>query len=538
VLSTEETLRLTVAALMQRTGERQSEVGAGIGLTQAQVSKKQSGKVAWSLADVDHLAAHWGMSVLDLLAGPTHAAQALPAGRIVRGPATQTTIPVPAGPADATAALGPVPAAPASVTPPPVAGTPPEPAVPAASFAPPVFAEGSRPGAAVRPPAPAARTTAPEPGAPRPVRDVPRTQPAESHRDPAAPSRGSGPGSREPAAGAPHPQDAPAPPSPPRRRAAPAGPLADAVRGAVARVLREHRCDVDAARAALVRRAIPDVMALFAASRVGGRYEHSEFPPTVGLLQKRTQKGADQVWEGRPKWRAAELHAAARDGLVRLDVTALDMNAAYLAALKTHLPIGKLVHSEGEDAAFDPRRAGIHRVTPAPWKVDDLPSPLGARKEPGDLWVTEPTLRLLLHCARLGLTEAPVLHESWTSGASEGLLEKLRRALVEVRREALESGDDVAVEYVKSMYSKFVSTIGESSANRDIRRPDWMHIIRSQAFANLWRKAHKAHTSGLTVVEMSGTDELHVAGDWRQVFAEGRDLAQVKPKHAYILGGE
>ncbi|WP_248496722.1 hypothetical protein [Streptomyces sp. PLM4] len=57
--------------------------------------------------------------------------------------------------------------------------------------------------------------------------------------------------------------------------------------------------DVDAARAVLIKRAVPDVMALFAASRVGGRYEHSEFPPTAGILQKRRQKGADEIWEGR-----------------------------------------------------------------------------------------------------------------------------------------------------------------------------------------------------------------------------------------------
>ena len=45
-----------------------------------------------------------------------------------------------------------------------------------------------------------------------------------------------------------------------------------------------------------------------------------------------------------------------------------------------------------------------------------------------------------------------------------------------------------------------------------------------------------AATAGLTVVEMSGTDELHLAGEWATVFAEGRDLAQVKPKHTYTLG--
>ncbi|MFB7367816.1 helix-turn-helix domain-containing protein, partial [Streptomyces hydrogenans] len=58
---------------MTRTGERQAVVAAALGLSQAQVSRKQSGAAHWSLEDVDGLAAHYGISVLDLLAGPTHA---------------------------------------------------------------------------------------------------------------------------------------------------------------------------------------------------------------------------------------------------------------------------------------------------------------------------------------------------------------------------------------------------------------------------------------------------------------------------------
>ncbi|WP_406134596.1 helix-turn-helix domain-containing protein [Streptomyces sp. NBC_01089] len=455
LMSTEETLRVTVAAIAHRTGEQQSVLAAALGLTQSQISRRQRGQAAWTLTDVDRLAEHWGMPVLDLLAGPTHAMTKLPADRIAGG-GTQTLIPLDA-----------------------------------------------------RAPAPR-RTPAPTPAA------------AEAKAAPAP----------EPAA-PPAPKRVAAPP-PPRRVAAPAGPLADRVHARVRAELTAHEGDLEAARNALIKSAVPDVMALFAASRVGGRYEHSEFPPTAAILTKARQRGADQVWEARPKWRSEELHRAARGGHVTLEVTALDMNAAYLSALKSWLPIGKLVHSEG--GYHDAKRSGIHRVTPAAWEQPDLPSPLGARKEPGDLWVTEPTLRLLLRCAKLGYCDAPVIHESWTSGASEGLLEKMRRALAEVRKDAISRNDEVALEYVKSMYSKFVSTIGESSANREIRRPDWMHIIRSQAFANLWLKAHKAHTSGLTVVQMSGTDELHIAGDWKTVFPEGRDLTQVKAKAIYTLG--
>ncbi|MER7600313.1 helix-turn-helix domain-containing protein, partial [Streptomyces hydrogenans] len=85
MLSTEESLRLTVAALMTRTGERQAVVAAALGLSQAQVSRKQSGAAHWSLEDVDGLAAHYRISVLDLLAGPTHAVGVLH-GAALEGP--------------------------------------------------------------------------------------------------------------------------------------------------------------------------------------------------------------------------------------------------------------------------------------------------------------------------------------------------------------------------------------------------------------------------------------------------------------------
>ncbi|WP_258317430.1 XRE family transcriptional regulator [Streptomyces sp. SM18] len=98
MMSTEETLRLTVAALMQLTRERQPDVAAAIGLTQPQLSRRQNGKAGWTLTDCDRLAAHWGMPTLDLLAGPTHAAERLPADR---RPTTgiQTTAPTQLPPA-------------------------------------------------------------------------------------------------------------------------------------------------------------------------------------------------------------------------------------------------------------------------------------------------------------------------------------------------------------------------------------------------------------------------------------------------------
>ncbi|MQS06066.1 acyltransferase [Streptomyces alkaliphilus] len=79
--STEEQLRLTVAALLFATGETQRELGAGIGRGQTEISRRQSGATPWTLADLDALAAHYGIPVPDLLCGVDHALSKLPAHR-------------------------------------------------------------------------------------------------------------------------------------------------------------------------------------------------------------------------------------------------------------------------------------------------------------------------------------------------------------------------------------------------------------------------------------------------------------------------
>ncbi|MFJ6567972.1 helix-turn-helix domain-containing protein [Streptomyces sp. NPDC091292] len=80
-MSLPERVRVVVAALMHASGESQARLAEALGVTQAQVSRRQSGSAAWSLADCEALAVHYGMDVLDLLAGPTRACEALPDAR-------------------------------------------------------------------------------------------------------------------------------------------------------------------------------------------------------------------------------------------------------------------------------------------------------------------------------------------------------------------------------------------------------------------------------------------------------------------------
>ncbi|MFG3044158.1 helix-turn-helix transcriptional regulator [Streptomyces sp. NPDC048241] len=72
-----ERVRAAAAALMHLTGESQAGLATALGVSQTQISRRQSGHAAWSLTDCEALAAHYGIDVLDLLAGPTRACDAL-----------------------------------------------------------------------------------------------------------------------------------------------------------------------------------------------------------------------------------------------------------------------------------------------------------------------------------------------------------------------------------------------------------------------------------------------------------------------------
>ena len=91
-----ERVRAATAALMQITGESQADLATALGVSQTQISRRQSGSAAWSLNDCEALAAHYGIDALDVLAGPTRACDALaPRRRRAPHPAPRRTHPTP-----------------------------------------------------------------------------------------------------------------------------------------------------------------------------------------------------------------------------------------------------------------------------------------------------------------------------------------------------------------------------------------------------------------------------------------------------------
>ncbi|MFE7029103.1 helix-turn-helix domain-containing protein [Streptomyces sp. CWNU-52B] len=84
-MSLAERVGITVAALMHATQESQAQLAQALGVSQAQVSRRQAGSASWSLDDCDALAEHYGIDVLDLLAGPSRACEQLPDARRTAG---------------------------------------------------------------------------------------------------------------------------------------------------------------------------------------------------------------------------------------------------------------------------------------------------------------------------------------------------------------------------------------------------------------------------------------------------------------------
>ncbi|MFJ1757275.1 helix-turn-helix domain-containing protein [Kitasatospora sp. NPDC088134] len=556
----EESVRLAIKALLDGTGESITKLADGIGLDRSKISRRLDGKTGWTLGDCEQVAVHYEIPAVALFAGPFAAYQLLPEARR-RAPTVSERFLIQHFGIPLTDFV-------ATYLPPDFAAV----AEPAAEAAP------AQPEPAEAPPAPVAAEpapakdapTQPAPAAPAPVPDPVPTGvsfPDERYLDldlgpdgnpvqaDEAPCLRCGVPTRQRIGGEPRHLGGMC--SPTAAGAASTGPenrpekpatvelpasqseLLGMIHKRVDEEARRHQGEVRPALTALTKKSVVDVTALFLRSRVGARYQHTAHPPSLEILRQPAQGKSDQVWEARPNWRNEALIAELRTGERRL-VERLDINGAYLSALKVHLPIGQLHHNP--DGTYDPKHAGLYLITPPTWNHPHLPNPIGNRDEPGPIWITSSTLRLLLRLAgpRMGsLCEKPIIHESYTAYASENLLEEFRVVLTKARQEAIDAGDDLTYEYVKDMYSKFVSTMGESGAQRKLHRPDWMHIIRSQAFANLWLKGHKLHLAGVHLVAMKGTDEIHVVGDWRSVFTEGRKVTEVKLKESdFSVGGE
>lgn len=69
MISLDEQLSDTLRLLMTRTGQRQEDIAAVLGVTRGALSQRLLGHAKWKVADLRPVADHFGITVCELLSG-------------------------------------------------------------------------------------------------------------------------------------------------------------------------------------------------------------------------------------------------------------------------------------------------------------------------------------------------------------------------------------------------------------------------------------------------------------------------------------
>lgn len=185
-----------------------------------------------------------------------------------------------------------------------------------------------------------------------------------------------------------------------------------------------------------------------------------------------------------------------------------DVVGSFLAAYKTHLAVKPLTAHEGE---WTPKAGGLLLVRTPAWDDKRIGHPFGNRAKPGELQlIWQPTMRLAMKLAEQGRMAPPVIEGMWLrvghTNCSEALFDGFYKRM-RLGREHYPKGSDEN-EYIKRMYSQFVSTARTGRLNV-FKREDWTGSIRAEAFGpRLWGKAYDAIEQGAQLWGMGNTDEL------------------------------
>lgn len=267
-----------------------------------------------------------------------------------------------------------------------------------------------------------------------------------------------------------------------------------------------------------------------------GEPYHGEGAGLVGIAMMRDQLAPRTRRENRPYWKpnwteprkcvpaltgGTELpdnwHSAAEHGkryLHQYDVVTQHLSAAGVVTLAT----GALHWTGKPGSAVKQNKPGYYLVTiPAMWNYAGcLPHPAG-RYTPGDrVWITHPTLDLLVYCAEeLEIMDAPEVHESWTADGTRVLrtwASTLASAVKVAHARMLSTPEDqVLFDTVKNVY-KMARGMLEVPQSR-VYRPDWAHAIIAQARTNLWRKIWAEGAGGRGDTRASGRWPVAVVAD-------------------------
>jgi AAA domain len=203
---------------------------------------------------------------------------------------------------------------------------------------------------------------------------------------------------------------------------------------------------------------------------------------------------------------AAHIVAAwnfSRDGYTG-PATTLDANAAWPTATSSVVVAhGQLDHTGAMDLPERGLRPGYYQMTVYPWTEPGMPSPLAHAKVGADVVVPAPTAALLRDLAAAGRWPDAAAADSWTGDPCR--LAEWARLVRELRRYVIDQHEAGSAPYdaVKTAFGQALglmtgswapdSTVPRREWRCKCRRVDWVHHIRTQAAATLWRRADRCH---------------------------------------------
>ncbi|WP_030795139.1 DUF927 domain-containing protein [Streptomyces sp. NRRL S-920] len=204
------------------------------------------------------------------------------------------------------------------------------------------------------------------------------------------------------------------------------------------------------------------------------------------------------------------------------EVVVMDRNGSWPTAVSSVRVVhGEFEHTGAvEDLTGQAPAPGYYKVRVYPWTETDLPSPLGNETVGEERWITGTRMHLLADLAAAGRWPDASASDSWTGTAVR--LSSWAHLIGECRRYALETHgrESGAYDAVKEafgqsmglMYGSLDDTAGVTRRkwNCRSRRTDWVHAIKDQASATIWRTADKVRQlgDGMAPVSLRNVDEL------------------------------
>jgi hypothetical protein len=259
-----------------------------------------------------------------------------------------------------------------------------------------------------------------------------------------------------------------------------------------------------------------------------GETYHGEIAGLGGVSLMRDHwrgRGRTPCWQPKNWDRVAPAHAATEIAYMWVSPTngskafehEYDVTSQYLSAAGMVELARDTLKFDGSPGYTPGRKndPGYYQITiPPVWEMaGKIPHPAGHYR-PGDVvWVTAPTLDLLVECAEEHRIMAlPAVHARWTADAGIRVLREWSETIMAaVKRSAGLTADPEFREGLKHLYTQALGLI-QTEKSRVIR-PDWAHAVTAYARALLWRKIYReGTTSGRWPVEVKA-DQVWYASD-------------------------